>query len=93
MMSIEQIEERDLTKEVERLTALTEADGKEIGSYRDGTGLRGENRALEDRNLKLERVYEAAKKYIQARDDIERFALIQHKQTKLREAIAEIEDE
>ena len=27
---------------IERLTALTEADAKEIGSYRDETGLRGE---------------------------------------------------
>ena len=40
--------------EIERLTALTEADGKEIGSYREGTGLRGENRAMMDRIAKLE---------------------------------------
>jgi hypothetical protein len=33
--------------ENERLTALTEADGKEIGSYSEGTGLRGENRDLQ----------------------------------------------
>ena len=32
--------ERDA--EIERLTALTKADAKEIGSYRDKTGLRGE---------------------------------------------------
>ena len=36
------------------LEALTEADGKEIGSYRDGTGLRGENRAMMDRIAELE---------------------------------------
>ena len=44
----------DLRDEIERLTALTEADGKEIGSYRDGTGLRGEWRALQTRVEKLE---------------------------------------
>lgn len=47
---------------------------------------------LTERNKKLERVCEAAKKYIQARDDIERFALICYRQTKLREAIAEVDD-
>ena len=31
---------------IERLEALTIADGKEIGSYREGTGLRGENAEL-----------------------------------------------
>ena len=36
-----------LGAEVERLQELTANDGKEIGSYREGTGLRGENRRLE----------------------------------------------
>jgi hypothetical protein len=35
-----------LQTEIERLRELTENDGKEIGSYREGTGLRGENRRL-----------------------------------------------
>jgi hypothetical protein len=35
-----------ILKENERLRELTENDGKEIGSYREGTGLRGENRRL-----------------------------------------------
>jgi hypothetical protein len=34
--------------EIERLRKLTENDAKEIGSYREGTGLRGENRRLRD---------------------------------------------
>jgi len=34
--------ENDKDAEIERLTALTKADAKEIGSYRDETGLRGE---------------------------------------------------
>jgi hypothetical protein len=36
------------------LQEITTNDGKEIGSYRDGTGLRGENRALEARIKELE---------------------------------------
>ena len=32
---------------IEELEALTKADGKEIGSYRKGTGLRGENKRLQ----------------------------------------------
>jgi hypothetical protein len=37
-----------------------EADGKEIGSYRKGTGLRGENRAMMDRIEQLGAVVDAA---------------------------------
>jgi hypothetical protein len=37
----------DLRYENERLRELTTNDKQEIGSYRKGTGLRGENRALE----------------------------------------------
>ena len=40
--------------EIERLTALTEADRKEIGSYREGTGLRGEWKAMTERIAELE---------------------------------------
>ena len=40
--------------ELERLTTLTENDAKEIGSYREGTGLRGENQALQDKVERLE---------------------------------------
>ena len=48
-------------QEIERLEALTEADGKEIGSYRKGTGLRGENRAMMDRIEQLEALLKVAK--------------------------------
>jgi len=34
-------------RRIEELEALTKADGKEIGSYRKGTGLRGENKRLQ----------------------------------------------
>ena len=50
------IEIERLQARVDELEALTEADGKEIGSYRDGTGLRGENRAMMDRIAELEGV-------------------------------------
>ena len=43
----------ELEAEVERLRELTTNDGKEIGSYREGTGLRGENRRLEVENERL----------------------------------------
>ena len=52
---------REMKDEIERLTALTKADGKEIGSYRDGTGLRGENATLMDRIKVLEDVLYAAR--------------------------------
>jgi len=59
---------------IERLEALTIADGKEIGSYREGTGLRGENdeltaiiERLEIENAKLnnymQRVKDAVKSF------------------------------
>ena len=44
---------QEAADEIERLKELTENDGKEIGSYREGTGLRGENRALEADNERL----------------------------------------
>lgn len=47
-------------KRIAELEALTEADGKEIGSYRDGTGLRGENKALEARVAELEAYIQSA---------------------------------
>ena len=52
--AMDKIEEQQA--EIERLTALTEADAKEIGSYRKGAGLRGENRTLraEVRRLQVE---------------------------------------
>jgi hypothetical protein len=36
----------ELADKNQRLRELTENDGKEIGSYREGTGLRGENQRL-----------------------------------------------
>ena len=39
---------------ITELEALTEADGKEIGSYEDGTGLRGECRKDSERITELE---------------------------------------
>ena len=41
-------------RENERLQELTENDGKEIGSYTKGTGLRGENQRLQARIDRLE---------------------------------------
>jgi aspartate/tyrosine/aromatic aminotransferase len=43
----------DLLDEIKRLTALTEADAKEIGSYREGTGLRGEIKNKDAENERL----------------------------------------
>ena len=43
-----------LCVELEHLREITKNDGIEIGSYRDGTGLRGENRQLEKRVINLE---------------------------------------
>ena len=39
---------QEVIDEIDRLTKLTEADGKEIGSHTEGTGLRGDNKAMAD---------------------------------------------
>lgn len=54
--------------EIERLRELTKNDGIEIGSYRKGTGLRGEIRAVEAENEKLRAVVEVAKETVAGKD-------------------------
>ena len=57
---IKELEKRiaELEAKVDTLTELTTNDGKEIGSYREGTGLRGENQALAKRIAELTGEYD-----------------------------------
>lgn len=89
--------------EIQRLTALVEADGKEIGSYREGTGLRGENKAQAEQLIKLEgdlevmRLQRDAKYHTDSKDPVCDINGCMHQQhfnsiRKLQGCIAELEE-